>query len=132
MYVSARIGVVAVTLVVALGGVVNTPAKAETSQRSQARVLDVDADLLANGKIRLEAETAGATRVWFVYAGARLAARLVEVDREDGTREWARTVVAEPRHRASGRVVTIQVRACDGGGRCTVRSEPELLDREDG
>lgn len=120
----------AVTLLAALAAGSALAGPMGASQQG-ARVLDADADLHWNGKIRLEAETAGANRVWITYAGTRYRAKLVEIDRQEGTREWARTVRATSAHRAGGRTVTIRVRACAAGGRCAVRSEREYLDRED-
>jgi hypothetical protein len=105
------IGAAAVPLATADGG-------------AAARVSDIDADLLRDGRVRLEAETRGATRVVFTYAGRRIAGRLTEVD--DGERSWARTVA----RRGSARTVTVRVTACDGT-RCTARTDRERLERED-
>jgi hypothetical protein len=88
------------------------------------RVTDIDADLLRDGRVRLQAETRGASRVVFTYAGRRIAGRLV--DAEEGEREWARTVA----RRGTARTATIRVTACDDS-RCSTRSERERLDRED-
>lgn len=91
------------------------------------RVEDVDADLRRGGRLQLEAETTGARRVTFTYAGRSLRGRLVEID-DDGDREWRRTVAARAIDREGGRIITIRVRAC-AGDVCVVRSAREYLER---
>ncbi len=58
------------------------------------RIDDIDADLRLDGRVRLEAETAGAGRVTFTYRGRKVAGHKGRLDREDGTRDWRRTVAA--------------------------------------
>jgi len=95
---------------------------------SAPRVHDIDADLLRGGRLRLEAETSiRATKVTFTYAGRQAAGRVVETDREDATKDWARTVTSRS---SAGRRVTIRVKAC-AGKRCATRSSSELLERDD-
>lgn len=92
---------------------------------------DLDADLLFSGRLRVEAETsANADRVTFTYAGRDAAGRVVEVDRDDGTRDWARSVSARPADRRGNRRITIRARACDGD-RCVTRTSREFLELED-
>lgn len=102
---------------------------AASAQSAAPRVDDVDADLLAGGRLRLEAETIRATRVTFAYGDRRVAGRLVEIDDDDGSRDWARTI-APRRADRPGRRVAVRVIAC-AGSRCTTRTSRETLDRDD-
>lgn len=96
-----------------------------------ARVGDLDADLLFSGRLRLQAETSDdVNRLTFTYRGRRYTGRVVEVDREDRTREWERTIQARGADRRGNRTITIRARACDGD-RCASRSSREFLERED-
>jgi hypothetical protein len=99
------------------------------ARAAAVRISDIDADLRRGGRLRLEAETRGATRLTFTYRGRHYAGRVVETD--DGAREWARTVPARGGDRSGGHRVTIRVRAC-GGGHCSTRSSREYLERPDG
>jgi hypothetical protein len=101
---------------------------APVAQTATVRISDIDADLQRGGRLRLEAEVRGASRVTFTYRGRHYAGRVVDTD--DGAREWARTVRARRGDRSGGRRVTIRVRACDGGD-CTTRSSREHLERPD-
>jgi hypothetical protein len=112
-------------------GVIATTAATAATATAATRAVDGDADLVASSKVRLEAETRGAARVTFVYGGRRHAGRLTGTDREDGTREWARTVTALRSDRAAGRVVSFKVRACDASGACTTRSFRERVEWDD-
>jgi hypothetical protein len=95
------------------------------------RVREVDADLAAKGRLRLEAETAaGARRVSFTYGGTTVQGRLVDADDEDRTRDWAATVPARQADRQGGHRVTVKVRACSDGGCATTTAKP-FLERED-
>jgi len=95
---------------------------------SAPRIHDIDADLLRGGRLRLETETSSrATKVRFTYAGRQYAGRVVDVDRDDATKDWARTVNTSAK---SGRRVTVRVKTCKGQ-RCTTRSSTELLERDD-
>lgn len=105
-----------------------TASRTPAPRAAAARVLDLDADLLFEGRLRLEAETSGADRVTFTYRGHRYRGRLVEIDREDATREWARTITARGADRRGARRITIRAQACDGS-RCSTRSESEFLER---
>jgi len=98
---------------------------ATSAATSAPRIHDIDADLLRNGRLRLEVETARASRVTFTFGVRQYAGRVVEVDREDGTRDWARTVGTRA---AAGRRVTIRVKACSGQ-RCASKSSSEVLER---
>jgi len=121
---------IAVTLAAAIGvgATIAGGGAVAASAPAAPRINDIDADLVRGGKLRLETETsARATKVTFTYAGRSYAGRVVEVDREDGTRDWARTVASRS---SAGRRVTIRVRAC-AGTRCTTRSSSELLERDD-
>jgi hypothetical protein len=96
------------------------------ARTAAVRISDIDADLRRGGRLRLEAETRGATRLTFTYRGRHYAGRVVETD--DGAREWARTVRARRGDRSGGHRVRIRVRAC-GGGDCSTRSSREYLER---
>jgi hypothetical protein len=98
------------------------------ARTAAVRIRDIDADLRRGGRLRLEVETRGATRVRFTYRGRHYAGRVV--DRDDGAREWARTVRTRNGDRNGGRRVTIRVRAC-GGGDCSTRSARVYLERPD-
>jgi len=104
-------------------------APAATAQSAAPRIVDVDADLRFDGRLYLEVETAGASRVHFTYAGKTVKAKRGRLDREDGTRDFSRVVKARNGDGA-GSTVTFQVRACKGG-ECVTRTGRELLERED-
>jgi hypothetical protein len=106
------------------GAVVATSAVAAPS------AVDGDAELVTAKKLRLSAETRGADSVQFVYGGHSYAGRLVDVDAEDGEREWSRTVTAHDSDRSAGRVVKFKVSACDGGA-CTTTTVRERLEWDD-
>lgn len=121
---------IAVTLAAAIsvGATIAGSGAVAASAPAAPRINDIDADLVRGGKLRLETETsARATTVTFTHAGRSYAGRVVEVDREDGTRDWARTVASRS---GAGRRVTIRVRAC-AGQRCTTRASSERLERDD-
>jgi hypothetical protein len=99
------------------------------AQTAAIRISDIDADLKRSGKLRLEAETRGATRLTFTYRGRTYAGRVVETD--DGGREWARTVRTRKGDRSGGRRVAIRVRACSGK-KCSSRVSREYLERPGG
>jgi hypothetical protein len=120
-----------IALTAAAGVLAAGAATATATTTATGRVVDADADLVAAKKVRLEAETRGAARVTFIYAGRRHAGRLAEVEREDGTRDWARTVTALRSDRREGRIVAFKVRACDAAGACTTRSFRERVEWDD-
>lgn len=101
-----------------------------TVAAASALATDGDADLVSKSQVRLQAETRNADRVTFLYDGKRRPGRLVEVDREDGTRDWARTVRAKRSDRKPGRIVTFKVRACGDGG-CTTTKFSERVEWDD-
>ena len=68
----------------------------------------------------LEAETAGASRVTFTYRGRTVKAQRGGFDREDGTRDWYRTVRARGNDAAGNVTVDVKVRACKAGACDTV------------
>ncbi len=94
------------------------------------RVVDVDADLRFDGRVLLEAETAGAGKVTFTYRGVTVKARRGGFDREDGTRDWHRTVRARGTDASGNVTVDIKVRACKAGA-CDTVTDREHLERED-
>ena len=100
------------------------------ARTAAAAISDIDAELQHRGQLQLEAETRGAQSVRFTYRGRHYAGRLADIDRDDGSRDWARTVRARHSDRSGGHSVTIRVRACDGGD-CTARSSREYLERPD-
>ena len=105
-------------------------AVAAPSNAAAPRIVDIDADLRFDGKVYLEAETAGASRVEFTYRGRTVTARKGRFDREDGTRDWGRAVRARGGDAAGGTTVEIKVRACKGGT-CVTSTQREHLERED-
>jgi hypothetical protein len=111
----------------ALGTAVAMTAAAPASAAPQVR--DVDAELLRDGRLHLSAETsADARRVVFRVDGRSIRGRLTEIDRDDRTRDYERTVRA-------GGVTTgrrsIRVRVCDGRGDCATRSLRVFVERDD-
>jgi hypothetical protein len=102
----------------------------QTPSAAAAQVRDIDADLIRPGRLRMEAETAGASRVTFSYRGRSYGGRLDEIDREYGTRDWSHTVRARRGDRRAGRLVTVRVRACTAS-RCTSTSHRERLEWDD-
>jgi hypothetical protein len=132
----------ALTAAVVLGGgavgataAIGGDASPTASAAAGPKVHEVDADLTRSGKLRLEAETAAAARrVSFTYAGRTVPGRLVDVDDDDRTREWAATVAPAQRDRAGGHRVALRVRACAAD--CTERTlrpfvEPHDADEDD-
>jgi hypothetical protein len=107
-----------------------TAAPSAATVKARPIIDDIDADLRFDGRVRLEAETAGAARVTFTYRGRRVAAHKGRLDREDGTRDWRRTVAARGGDASGLATVTIKVRACKGDV-CVTRSDTERLERED-
>jgi hypothetical protein len=105
-------------------------APAASGAAAAPRIADIDADLRFDGRVFLEAETAGATRVHFTYRGRTITARKGGFDREDGTRDWHRVVRARSGDAAGGTTVEITVRACKGGT-CVTSTQREHLERED-
>ncbi len=118
----------------AVAAVAAIPAVAQSAQPATSaaapRIVDIDADLRFDGRVYLEAETAGATRVRFTYRGRTFKARRGAFDREDGTRDWGRVVRARGGDAAGGHTVKLKVRACKGGT-CVTRTQREHLERED-
>ncbi len=106
-------------------------APAASGAQAAPRIAEIDADLRFDGRIFLEAETAGATRVHFTYRGRTVEARKGAFDREDGTRDWRRVVRARGGDAAGGTTVEITVGACKGGD-CVTSTQREHLEREDG
>jgi hypothetical protein len=92
------------------------------------RVIDVDAELERGNRLHLQAETsADARRVTFRIDGRSIRGRLTDIDREDRTREFERTV------RAGGVTQgnrSITVRVC-GGGDCASRTVRVFVERDD-
>jgi hypothetical protein len=119
LLIPAALAVLAVAAPVATG-----------AQSAAPRIADVDADLRFDGRVYLEAETAGATRVHFTYRGRTVKARRGALDREDGTRDWGRVVRARGGDASGGNTVEIKVRACSGG-QCVTATRREHLERED-
>jgi hypothetical protein len=105
-------------------------AVAAPTHAAAPRIADIDADLRFDGKVHLEAETAGASRVQFTYRGRTYTARKGGFDAEDGTRDWRRTVRARGGDADGGNTVKIKVRACKGG-ECVTRTERERLELDD-
>ena len=97
---------------------------------ASAMATDGDAELVGSKSVRLTAETRGAATTTFLYNGKRRDGRLTEVDAEDGTRDWMRTVRAKRSDRQPGDVVTFKVRACDDG-RCTTTKFSERVEWDD-
>jgi hypothetical protein len=123
----SRLLTVALATAAAAGGA-TLVADGAAGAATKPQVRDVDADVRWDGRLRLEAETAGASRVTFRYRGRTYRARVVDVDREDGTRDWARTVKAKRAHRRGGTTVRVKVRACSQSG-CVTRTSREYLER---
>jgi hypothetical protein len=119
--------ILAALAALAATGVAAASGPAPTAQATAVQIHDIDADLLRGDRLRLEAETTGARRVTFTYAGRRYGARLVEIDHNERSREWARVVRARRADIAGRRRLTIPVRACSSG-RCVARSSRELLE----
>jgi hypothetical protein len=108
-----------------------TLALAATAATAEAapRVHDADAELRPGGLLHLEAETSmSARRVTFRIDGRSIRARLDDIDREDRTRDWDRTVRA-------GGVTTgrqrLSVRACNRRGQCRTVSMRVFVERDD-
>lgn len=114
----------------AVGAVAFAAPAATGAQSAAPRIHDIDADLRFDGRVYLEAETTGATRVHFTYRGRTYKARKGAFDREDGTRDWGRVVRARGGDAAGGHTVSIKVRACKGGT-CVTSTQREHLERED-
>jgi hypothetical protein len=113
----------------ASGGVADRTAS-PVARTAAAGISDIDAELQRGGQLQLEAETRGAQRVRFTYRGRHYAGRLADIDHDDGSRDWARTVRAHQSDRSGGNSVTIRVRAC-GDGDCTTRSSREYIEPPD-
>jgi hypothetical protein len=120
------IATAATTGLLATGG-----AFAVTSATAAGRAVDGDAELRGPTRLHLEAETRGASKVTFIYAGKRYAGRHTDTDREDGTKDWDRTVRALKSDRAAGKVAVFKVRACDASGACTTKTFRERLEWDD-
>jgi hypothetical protein len=114
----------------AAGGFAAAVPASGSAAAATPRIDDIDADLHFDGRVRLEAEVAGATRVRFTYRGLKVKANRGRLDREDGTRDWRRTVRARGDDAAGRSTVTIKVRACNADG-CVTRSERERLELDD-
>lgn len=116
--------------VLAAGTLAATTALAAAAPALAApRVFDVDAELERGNRLHLQAETsADARRVSFRIDGRSIRGRLTDVDREDRTREFDRTVRA-------GGVTTgnraITVRVCGSGGDCASRTVRVFVERDD-
>jgi hypothetical protein len=96
------------------------------------RVSDIDADLATNGRLRLEAETAAGTkRVSFTYGGTTVTGKLVDVDDDDRSRDYAATVAARQADREGGHRVTVKVKACSDDGCTTKTSKPFVEPRDE-
>ena len=116
---AAALAVVAAPVALAAGGT------------AAPRIADVDADLRFDGRVLLEAETAGASRVTFTYRGRTVKAKRGGFDREDGTRDWYRTVRARSGD-ANGNVsVDITVPRVQGRQLRDDVTRREHLERED-
>ncbi|MEZ5122075.1 MAG: hypothetical protein R2736_10945 [Solirubrobacterales bacterium] len=91
-------------------------------------VRDVDAELHPGGWLHLSAETsAGARRLTFHVAGRSIRGRLTDIDREDRTREFERTV----RARGVGTGTrSIRVRVCGRRG-CSTQTFRTFVERDD-
>jgi hypothetical protein len=114
------------------GGGATAAGAAVTSQGTGGpRISDVDADLTRSGKLRLEAETPrAADRVSFTYDGRTFRARVVDVDDDDRSKDWAATVTPAQADRNGGTRISLRVRACDGD-RCTTRTVREHVEAPD-
>lgn len=90
-------------------------------------VLDVDAEIKPGGRLHLQAETRGATSVTFKWAGRSAKGYLTEIDREDGTREYERTVSSRGMKQGT-RAITVRACGADGCTNRTVRTYVEYDD----
>lgn len=90
-------------------------------------VLDVDAELKPGNRLQLQAETRGATSVTFRWAGRSAKGYVTEIDREDGTRDYERTVSARGM-KPGMRAITVRACGADGCTNRTVRTHVELDD----
>lgn len=90
-------------------------------------VLDVDAELTPGGRLHLQTETRGATSVTFKWAGRSAKGYLTEIDREDGTREYERTVASRGM-KPGTRAITVRACGADGCTSRTVRTHVEYDD----
>ena len=124
---AAALAVAAAPVALAAGG---TTAPRAAERAAAPRIADVDADLRFDGRVLLEAETAGASRVTFTYRGRTVKAQRGGFDREDGTRDWYRTVRARGNDAAGNVMVDVKVRACKAGA-CDTVTDREHLERED-
>jgi hypothetical protein len=127
---NTRTLLISTTAAAALAAAVAVPATAHKSAAAPLRVVDADADLRFDGRVLLEAETTGASRVTFTYRGKTFKAKRGTFDREDGTRDWYRTVRARGNDAAGDVTVSIRVRATNGGKSVTA-TQSEHLERED-
>lgn len=105
-------------------------APAAPAQAAAPRIIDVGADLTFDGRVELDAETTGASRVKVTYRGRTVKLRKGEFDRDDRSREWFRTVRARGGDENGNVRVTLKVRACRGGD-CVTSPATEFLERED-
>lgn len=90
-------------------------------------VLDIDAELTPGGRLHLQAETRGATSVTFKWAGRSAKGYVTEIDREDGTRDYERTVASRGM-KPGTRAITVRACGADGCTNRTVRTFVELDD----
>jgi hypothetical protein len=115
-----------------LGGGATAAGAAMTSQDSGTpRITEADADLTRSGRLRLEAETSrSADRVSFHYDGRTFRARVVDVDDDDGSKDWGSTVPPAQVDRNGGTRISLRIRACDGD-RCSTRTVQERVEAPD-
>ncbi len=123
MHRPARTTALAATALAALGaGALAVPALA-----AAPRVHDIDAELKPGQRLHLQAETSGATRVTFSFAGRTAKGYLTETDAEDGTRDYERTVASRGMKPGTRKITA---KACGADG-CTSRSVRVYVELDD-
>ena len=91
-------------------------------------ITDIDAELTSGGRLHLQTEVRGATRVTFSWAGRSAKGYLTDVDDDgDGDREYERTVAARGL-KPGTRAITVRACGADGCASRTVRTFVELDD----
>jgi hypothetical protein len=115
-----------------LGGGATAAGAAGTTQGSGTpRITHVHAHLTRSGRLRLEAETSrAADRVSFHYDGRMFRARVVDVDDDDGSKDWGSTVTPAQADRNGGTRISLRIRACDGDS-CSTRTFREHVEAPD-
>lgn len=119
----ARRGAIALTT----AGLAAAALAAAPANAAAPSVLDIDAELTPGGRLHLQAETRGATSVTFRWAGRSAKGYVTEIDREDGTREYERTVASRGM-KPGTRAITVRACGADGCSSRTVRTHVEYDD----